>query len=208
MRASSVGGATALLAVIGLVIGSAWYWCSPEFTNVGYEPRQPMAFSHARHAGTLGLDCRFCHNTVERARHAAVPPTSTCMMCHRRLFAPNSKALAPLRAAHSAGKPVKWVRVHMLADDVRFHHGAHVSAGIGCATCHGRVDKMRLVRQTHSLSMRWCMDCHKSPNATLRPVLEVTNMSYAGGKAGYKAELDPQRKRRLRPPLHCSGCHR
>ncbi|MFH2008041.1 MAG: cytochrome c3 family protein [bacterium] len=196
----AVGGG---LPVLGLVIiGAVAYWFSPRFTDVGYQPRQPLKFSHRQHAGKLGLDCRFCHNTVERSGYSAVPPTETCMTCHRHVLK-NDPRTAKLRASYATRRPIQWVRVHMLPDYAFFNHRVHLAAGVGCQSCHGRIDRMEVVSQAEPLSMGWCLDCHRRPGPHLRPVQEVTNMRWSG-----RPGQDSTIQRTLAPPLHCSGCHR
>jgi hypothetical protein len=198
-----------LLAPLGLiaVVAAISYWWSPSFTDVGYQPTQPVPFSHKLHAGDLALDCRYCHSTVELGASASVPPTQTCMNCHG-FVAPESKALEPVRTSWESGEPVAWTRVHMLPDYSFFDHSIHVSAGVGCASCHGRIDHMETVYQAQPLSMGWCLNCHRNPEPHLRPLNEVTNMAYDPAVAGYDPSTDPERTRELSPPLHCSGCHR
>ncbi len=191
-----------LLVIVGLI----WYYFSPEFTDVGYSPTQPVPFSHELHNGQLGLDCRYCHNTVERSAFAAIPPTETCMGCHK-LVLPKSAKLQPVRDSAAGGKPVEWVNVHQLPDYVRFDHSAHLSAGVGCVNCHGRVDKMKVVQQDKSLSMSFCLDCHKNPEPKLGPKSEITNLRFDPKVAGYDPHSDPHRSRTVDPPTHCSGCH-
>ena len=194
------------LALCG-VVGAVWYWFSPSYTDVGYRPEQPVPFSHALHAGELGLDCRYCHYTVEEASFAAIPDTATCMNCHRFVKA-DSDALAPIRESYDTGTPVAWTRVHMLPDYTYFDHSIHVAAGVGCASCHGRIDRMEVVQQVESLSMGWCLDCHRNPTPNLRPRDRVTDMNYDPHLAGYDPAADASRTRELTPPTHCSGCHR
>lgn len=182
---------------IGAILG-IWYFFSPEFTDVGYAPKQPVPFSHKIHAGDLGLDCRFCHYSVERSYFAAIPPTHTCIGCHgakKGNILPKSKKLKLLRDNHDAGKSVPWKRVHMLPDYAFFNHKVHVAAGVGCATCHGRIDQMPVVAQAKSLSMGWCLKCHRNPNPNLRPANQVTNMKWDDSKAKkvYKPWLDKAR---------------
>ena len=192
--------------VIGAVlIGTVWYFGSPEFTDVGYQPVQPVPFSHKLHAGELGLDCRYCHNTVEVASAAAIPPTSTCMNCHSKVKVESEK-LALVRDSATTGKPIEWVRVHMLPDYAFFDHSIHIAAGLGCATCHGRIDQMDVVSQAKPLSMAWCLECHRNPGPNLRPRTEITNMAFDVTK--YDPASDKTRTRKLSPPNHCSGCHR
>jgi len=210
----AIGGA----ATTAFVVFAIWYWFSPKFTDVGYEPVQPVQFSHALHAGELGMDCRYCHNTVESAAHAAVPPTETCMNCHTQIkgvgadsSASGVDAYAPSlkKVAHSweTDTPIQWVRVHLLPDYAFFNHSAHVSAGVGCASCHGRIDKMETVHLAEPLSMGWCLDCHRDPEPHLRPFDQVTNMDWDLANNDYDPSADPARKRKVNPPQHCSGCH-
>jgi hypothetical protein len=180
---------------------------SPKFTDSGYAPVQPVPYSHKLHAGDLGMDCRYCHNTVEVGAQAAVPPTQTCMNCHGVVLQDDPR-LAPIRASAASDRPVPWVRVHMLPDYVYFDHSAHVGAGVGCRECHGRVDQMKIVQQVEPLSMSWCLDCHRDPKPKLRPRHEVTNMRWQASEAGYDPDADTTRNRVVNPPLHCSGCHR
>ena len=195
-----------LVAAPAVVFG-AWYWFSPRFTDVGYQPDQPVPFSHAMHAGNLGLDCRYCHNTVERSAYAAIPPTQTCMNCHQ-LVKPDSPFLEPVRESWKTGNPIHWQRVHILPDYAFFNHSVHLAAGVGCVSCHGRIDQMEKVTQSQPLSMGWCLSCHRNPEPNLRPVSQVTNMEWDGKAAQYVAASDPSRKRQPQPPEHCSGCHR
>lgn len=191
-----------------VLVISVWYWFSPKYTDVGYAPQQTVPFSHKLHAGDLGMDCRFCHNTVERAARAAVPALQTCMGCHEKLILPKSVKLAPLRASFAANKPLRWIRVHMLPDYAYFDHSVHIAAGVGCASCHGRVDQMAVVKQVQPLSMSWCLTCHRNPKPHLRPRDQVTNMTWDATTAGYDPDTDTNRQRKLNPPTHCSGCHR
>ncbi len=200
---------TAILAPIlgaGLV-GGIWYYFSPKFTDAGYRPIQPVAFSHKLHAGDMDMDCRYCHNTVEQAAHAAIPPTQTCMNCHS-LVKTDSPKLAPIRESFETGKSIPWIRVHQLPDYAFFDHRPHIAAGVGCATCHGRIDQMTVVEMDQPLSMSWCLDCHRDPEPNLRPLDEVTNMAWDPATSDYDPKADPARKRDLTPPEHCSGCHR
>jgi hypothetical protein len=182
-----------------------WYWFSPEFTDVGYMPEQPVPYSHKLHAGDLGIDCRYCHNTVERGAAAAIPPAATCMNCHK-VVKSDSEKLAPVRAAFEKDEPLAWTRVHLLPDYAFFDHSVHVAAGVGCVSCHGRIDQMPEVKQEKPLSMSWCLDCHTDPAPKLRPKDQVTNMTWAAPEGGYDPHAD--RERFPSPPQHCSGCHR
>lgn len=199
--AGAVGGAAAApVALLGLY----FFVYSPEWTDVGYQPEQPVPFSHQLHAGELGMDCRYCHYTVERSDFAAVPPAGSCMNCHA-VVRKDSRVLEPVRRSAETGEAIPWKRVHLLPDYVFFSHGAHVAAGVGCESCHGRVDRMPEVHQDKPLSMLWCLDCHRDPEPNLRPVSAVTAMGWTAPDGGADTGV---RDRQPEPPLHCSGCHR
>jgi len=202
------------VAVAGAALGGALYAAvivtfglSPMTTDVGYAPMQPVPYSHALHVGHLGMDCRYCHTTVEAAAMAAVPPTQTCMNCHKNVRS-ESERLIPVRESLATGMPVEWVRVHDLPDYVYFNHSAHVTRGIGCVSCHGRIDTMEVVRQVEPLSMGWCLECHRAPENHLRPLEAVTEMAWApaedqlalGGRLRETWGIDP--------PTDCTTCHR
>lgn len=189
------------------LVGGVWYYGSPWYTDVGYRPRQPVPFSHALHAGELGLDCRYCHASVEISAVAGVPPTQVCMNCHR-LVARDSEKLAPVRESMSSGKPLHWIRVHELPDYAYFTHGPHVRAGVGCVSCHGHVERMETVTQAEPLSMSWCLDCHRNPDPNLRPVGEVTNMSWTPPRDQAAFARRARIEKDIHPPTACSGCHR
>ena len=195
------------IVAVPTAIGGVWYWFSPQFTDVGYQPKQPVPYSHAMHAGNLGIDCRYCHSTVEQSGFAAVPPTQTCMNCHAQILKDSPK-LELVRKSWETGESIAWKRVHLLPDYAFFNHSVHVAGGVGCVTCHGRIDTMTDVRQEKPLSMSWCLDCHRDPTPNLRPRAEVTNMTWNAGPAGYDAATDPHRLRQPKPPEYCSGCHR
>jgi hypothetical protein len=195
----------AIVAVVvalagGLVTALVWYYFSPLHTQVGYQPHQPVPYSHLLHAGQMGMDCRYCHANIERAAHAMIPPTQTCMNCHS-LVRTNSARLEPVRESWASGRAIEWVKVHRLPDHAYFDHSVHLSAGVGCVECHGRVDRMEVVRQSQPLSMSWCLDCHRNPAPHIRPIDQITNMDPSlSGTA--------QPPRALNPPQTCSGCHR
>jgi hypothetical protein len=172
--------------------------------RVGYMPEQPVPYSHALHAGQLGMDCRYCHSAIERTSTGAVPPAATCMNCHSQVV-PNSPKLVPVREAYVQNTPLRWVRVHDLPDYVYFNHSAHVTRGVGCESCHGRVDTMVKVWQDQPLTMGWCLDCHRNPEKALRKPENVTVMGYQrepGEGERVKQMLN------INPPTDCSTCHR
>lgn len=180
------------------------YGVSPEAIRLGYEPDQPVPYSHALHVGELGLDCTYCHNTVDKAAHAAVPPAATCMNCHRGIH-PQSPKLLPIRESYSNDIPVRWTKVYDLPDYVYFNHSAHVTRGIGCETCHGRVDQMAKVYQATPLTMTWCLDCHRNPTPNLRDPAKATAMGYKPA-AGESERI--RKENLINPPTDCSTCHR
>ena len=190
-----------------LAVGGIWYFFSPRYTDVGYQPVQPVAYSHKLHAGELGINCLYCHATVDRAPAAVVPPTRTCMNCHH-LIRRDSPALAAIRASASTGRRMEWVRVHNLPGYAYFDHRPHLRAGVGCVTCHGRIDQMEVVAQQQPLSMSWCVDCHRDPDPYLRPADEVTNMDWSPPRDQLEFAARVRAEKRLAPPVDCTGCHR
>ncbi|MGC6442853.1 MAG: cytochrome c3 family protein [Rubripirellula sp.] len=199
----------------------------PQTLNVGYQPKQPVPFSHAIHAGQLKLDCRYCHNTVFDAAHAAVPPTATCINCHSPA---NDEGITALAAVHAEspklepiheswleGRSVGWKRIHNLPEFVYFNHAAHVNSGVSCKSCHGRIDQMEEVYQAKELSMAWCIECHRNPEPHLRPVDKVTQLDWepqdadgeeltAAQRQEYGAKL--KEEKHINPQVHCAVCHR
>jgi len=196
-----------LVAALAInVIGASatfgiWYYLTPKHFQVGYAPTQPVPYSHRLHAGQMGMDCRYCHSQVERAAHAQIPATQTCMGCHTMVKS-DSQRIAPVKESWESGEPIEWVKIHKLPDHAYFDHSAHLNAGVGCVECHGRVDQMEVVHQDKPLSMAWCLDCHRSPTTHLRPKDQVTNMEWRPEMA---ANWTPPA---VNPPTHCSGCHR
>jgi Cytochrome c7 and related cytochrome c len=146
-------------------------------TQAAIAREQPLQFSHAHHAGGMGIDCRYCHTSVEESAFANIPPTKTCMSCHSQIWS-QSPMLEPVRSSFRTGQPLSWTRVHDLPDFVYFNHSIHVRQGVGCATCHGPVDRMPLMYQYSSLQMEWCLDCHRSPERFVRPRDQVFNMEW------------------------------
>ncbi|MCG8373959.1 MAG: cytochrome c family protein [Balneolales bacterium] len=194
-----------LIVTVNVVILGMWYYFTPAFTDVGYAPEQPVPFSHQIHVGKLGLDCQYCHTSVTESKQANVPPTQTCMNCHGQIKT-DSEKLAPIRESWETGAAVEWVRVHNLPDYAYFNHAAHVNVGVGCESCHGRIDKMEVVYQAERLSMNWCLECHREPEKFLRPVEEITTMGYqVENQLLIGAEL--VKKNNVSPPQYCQGCH-
>lgn len=197
-------GVLATLATAGVT-----YYMTPKYTRVGYAPVQPVPFSHALHAGQLGLDCRYCHSNVDKSAHSNVPTAQTCMNCHNQIK-PTSPLLAPVRDSYASGAPVPWVWIHQTPDYAYFNHSAHVNRGVSCVECHGRIDQMDVVKHAQPLSMGFCLDCHRNPELHVREPGDVFNLASktiaqnAGVEAGKKFVHDWN----IKPPQSCSGCHR
>ncbi len=198
-----IGALAAVLGGAGLTF-AIWYYGSPKHTQVGYAPVQPVPYSHKLHAGELGIDCRYCHANIERSHEAMIPATQTCMGCHA-VVKPDSIKLTAVRESWETGNPIEWTRIHRLPDHAYFDHSVHLAAGVGCTTCHGRVDQMEVVRQDQPLSMSWCLDCHRDPGPALRPKDQITNMAWEPPDDNEELLA---RAAEVNPPQHCSGCHR
>jgi len=172
---------------------------------------QPVQFSHKHHVSDDGIDCRYCHTTVETGAVAGLPPTKTCMNCHSQLFA-DSPYLEPVRESWRTGKPIQWTRVHDLPDFAYFDHSIHVKKGVGCSTCHGRVDQMPLTWQVSSLQMEWCLECHRQPEKFIRPREKVFEMEWPPPGYNQLAEgLRLKSEYKIQSPAvmtSCSTCHR
>jgi hypothetical protein len=167
------------LIVIALGVALNELQRSPWVTRQGQRPDQPVPFSHKHHVEGLGLQCQYCHTSVEKSSYAGIPPTKTCMNCHSQIWT-NAQLLEPVRQSWATGESIQWIRVHDLPDFVYFNHEIHVNKGIGCASCHGRVDEMPLMYEQNTLQMEWCLNCHRNPVANLRPTGEIYNMAWAG----------------------------
>jgi hypothetical protein len=202
----------ALAALVGAALAVALIWGVPRAdyrTRVGLVQPQPVPFSHKHHVGGLGIDCRYCHVAVERSAHAGMPTTETCMTCHSQVWT-NATMLAPVRDSLADHRPLRWRRVHDLPDYVYFDHSIHVAKGVGCVTCHGPVDRMPLTRRAHSLTMGWCLDCHRDPAPQLRPREAVFDPEWRRGPdtpsgAALARAYGIAPASRL---IECSVCHR
>lgn len=222
-------------AVFAGVVGGIWYFFTPKYWEVGYQPIQPVNYSHQIHVSRLGMDCRYCHTHVEQSGVANVPDTATCMNCHTgageagylnaALWAKHKTSvdLSLVRESYATGEPIAWRRIHKLPDYVQFNHSVHVNAGVSCVSCHARIDQQAVVRQSENLSMGWCLDCHRAPEDRLVDVKGVL----AGGDPHAKVRVtdlemvvallsDPNQKsrgaelatkREIAPPTHCAACH-
>jgi hypothetical protein len=197
----------ALFALAGGLWGMAAVNRSSYVTQAGVARDQPVPFSHRHHAGELGIDCRYCHTSVERAAHANIPPTQTCMNCHVQIWA-DSGLLEPVRQSWRTNTSIEWIKVHDLPDFVYFNHSIHVHKGVGCASCHGRVDRMNLTWQASSLTMEWCIGCHRNPAPNLRPREEVFNMAWEPPADAEALQTALMAKNDVHGRDDCSTCHR
>lgn len=192
-------------ATLGLLAG-----CSPVNNQQGYMPEQPIAFSHAVHAGHNEMDCQYCHTGAEKSRHAGVPPSSVCMNCHTHVKT-DSPEIQKLAESVKSGKPIEWVRVHRLPDHAWFNHANHVTAGLKCQTCHGPVEQMVRVEQVETMTMGWCLDCHRKTVAE-KQVVPFSSQPREGEllavTSGQALPAPAKTERLLTPPTDCSGCHR
>ncbi len=173
-----------------------------------YNPiEQPVQFDHRHHVGGEGIDCRYCHSSVEVSPNAGYPSTAICMNCHSQIWNQSQK-LAPVRAAYFSGLPIRWNRVHRLPDFVYFNHSIHVAKGVGCATCHGRIDQQPHVEQVAPMTMRWCLECHRNPEGRLRPASEITSMTWTGEQEPPGAAAERLNANDVRTRVSCTTCHR
>jgi hypothetical protein len=208
-RSSNVIAKASILGVLlvgGLVVnGFMAYVRSDFFTEVGDAKAQPVPFSHQHHVAGLGIDCRYCHTSVENAAYAGIPPTATCMNCHKQIWT-NAQLLEPIRASYRTNQPVVWQRVNNVASFVQFNHSIHINKGIGCASCHAGIEKMQLTAKSAPMDMQFCLNCHRAPEKFVRPKSEVFNMEW---KAENQAELGAQlvKDYHIRKVTNCSACH-
>ena len=197
--------------VLGLLTLAYLEMKSPYQTKVDVVVEQPIPFSHEHHVGELGVDCRYCHTTVEKNGYAGMPPTHTCMSCHSQIWN-DSPMLAPVRESLANDEPIRWQKTHDLPDFVYFNHGIHVQKGVGCTSCHGRVDKMPLMFKAAPLTMEWCLDCHRHPEEHVRPASEIFSMTYALPKDEQVAKgKELVKANHIHSPYYltnCSVCHR
>jgi hypothetical protein len=199
--------ALAVLGVLALPTSMILWARTPYVTKEQDPVDQPIAFDHRHHVRDDGIDCFYCHYEAQRSKYAAAPPTSVCMNCHSQVWQ-NSERLAPVRDSWFGDQPIRWERVHQLPQFVYFDHSAHVSHGVGCVECHGRVDLMGQVYPTKPLTMQWCLDCHRDPDPHLRPRDEVTNMEWIPDRPPREVGREVHAQLHVDPPVSCTGCHR
>lgn len=218
-----------VILVVGLLIaGAVYYICTPKTWRVGYSPEQPLPFSHKVHVDQLGMDCTACHSSASTSSRAGIPEANSCFACHRQIL-PESPRLRPLHASvnksspHFTGQPLTWTKAYRLPDYAVFNHSAHINRGVGCVSCHGEVSRMHRIKVTTSLSMSWCLDCHRNPTPQLVPLEKVTDQNYkaavflkshpvpnAEGKpVTTEAELQTLLTERwkVKPRTDCAACH-
>jgi len=201
----SIYGAVILIAILGYavnVVNQTSY-----VTEVHNARPQPVPFSHKHHVGELGLDCRYCHTSVEVSSSAGMPPTQTCMTCHSQIWT-NAAMLEPVRVSYRDSKPIEWTRVNALPDFVYFNHSIHVAKGVGCTTCHGPVGEMNITWRENSLYMRWCLECHNAPEKFLRPKSEVFNAFYTPPSDQEALGNRLMTEYKVQKLTTCTTCHR
>lgn len=195
-------------------VGGMWYYFTPKYTAVGYQPIQPVAFSHSVHVEQLGMDCRYCHNGVEKSWYSNVPAAGTCMNCHSQILSTDSR-LALVRESYATGKPIPWVQIHKMPDFVYFNHSVHVNRGISCVECHGQINQMDEVFQSKPLSMTYCLECHRDPAGRIRPAEKITDLNWKWSDDP-KVAAQLQRTHgqemvanwKVESLQNCSACHR
>lgn len=195
------------LVAIGALFIAGVLHRSPYYTRVGVVREQPIPFSHKHHVAGLGIDCRFCHSNVETSSFAGIPPTATCMKCHSEMWN-QAPMLEPVRESFKSGKPLEWERVHDLPDYVYFDHSIHISKGVSCKTCHGRVDEMPMMWKENTLHMQWCLECHRNPEKYITDKEHVFDMEWEphGDRVEHGKRLVEEYG--IHPKTNCSTCHR
>lgn len=200
-----------LVVLGGIATAAVTYYMTPKYTRVGYAPLQPVPFSHSKHVREVGLDCRYCHTSVETSYHSNVPTAQTCMNCHS-IVKKDSPQLAVVRESYEKGTPVPWVWIHRTPDFAFFNHSAHVNRGVSCVECHGKVNEMDTVTHMQPLSMGFCINCHADPASRLRDPKDVFNLDSKRlvdqGPEGAAKATKFVHDWKVMPPQSCSGCHR
>lgn len=198
-----------IIVLTSIVIAAAEIYQSGYTTGQDVAVEQPIPFSHKHHVNDEGLSCAYCHTSVDKSSFAGIPPTNTCMTCHSQIWT-TSPMLQPVRDSYRTGEPLQWIRIHDLPDFVYFNHSIHINKGIGCETCHGRVDQMPLMRRQNTLFMAWCIDCHRAPEKYIRPRAEVFTMGYEYPKNQEEVgkKLVKEYNVQVNRITDCSTCHR
>jgi hypothetical protein len=201
----TIGAAVLALGVLGWA--GAEYFRSDYVTGTNLAPVQPVQFSHKHHVSDAGIDCRYCHTSVETSSFAGIPPTETCMTCHSQIWA-QSPMLEPVRASYRTNQSLQWVRVHSLPQFVFFDHSIHVSKGVGCSTCHGRIDQMPLTWRQNTLLMEWCLECHRAPERYVRPRDQIYRMDWTPPREQLALGEKLVREYKIQKLTDCYTCHR
>src|SRR5215831_2627218 len=190
------------------LVAGAWYYLTPKYSKVGYQPIQPVAFSHATHNGQLGIDCRYCHYAVEKSWYSNIPDSARCMNCHNQVLKDDPR-LALVRESAKTGKPIPWVQIHRVPDFVYFNHSVHVGRGISCVECHGQINQMEEVYQYQPLSMTFCLDCHRHPETKLRPLDKITDLNWRPASAEQQQAFGTKAMKdwKVESLQTCSACH-
>ncbi len=211
-----------LVLLATTAVGAWYYYVTPDYMRVGYQPTQPVWFSHRIHVEQLGMDCRYCHSYVDQSSHSNVPTTQTCMNCHSYVQT-GSPRLETVRNSWETGESINWVRIHQAPDYVYFNHAVHVNRGVSCVSCHGQVNEMDVVWHDQSQTMAWCLECHRNPQQHLRPLDEVYNLTWTPEDEGEFVTIGDQVLEhptqdelglalkdawRVQPPENCAACHR
>jgi hypothetical protein len=199
--------AIAVLGIVSIPVSMILWVRTPYVTKEDDPVDQPVAFDHRHHVRDDGIDCLYCHYEAERSKFAGAPPTSVCMNCHSQVWQESAR-LAPVRESWFSEQPIRWRRVHQLPGFVYFDHSAHVSHGVGCVECHGRVDLMGQVYPTKPLTMQWCLECHTDPDPHLRPTSVITDMEWSPARPRREVGAALHESLHVNPPVSCSGCHR
>jgi hypothetical protein len=209
-RSNTIFRVTLGLAGLGAVglLGAVWgYWRTPYGLQQQNPVAQPVQFDHRHHVVDDGIDCRYCHSNVDRGASAGIPSTELCLNCHSQIWS-KSPRLAMVRESYFTGKPIPWMRVHKVPDFVYFNHAIHVNKGIGCVTCHGRVDQMAAIEKVAPLTMSWCLECHRSPGPNLRPQSEIVSTTWQPGGDPAALAVELAKKYDVHGRTSCSTCHR
>jgi hypothetical protein len=210
-RSANTVAQASIVGAILLVLGMGWMIATvsrSSYVTGAFETRtQPVPFSHKHHVGGLGVDCRYCHTSVEESAFASIPPTKTCMTCHSQIWL-NAPMLEPVRASFRNNESLRWTKVHDLPDFVYFNHGIHINKGVGCVTCHGRVDQMPLMWQENSLQMEWCLQCHREPERYVRPREQVFSMDWKPPADQLSLGRRLVQEYKIHKLTDCSICHR
>lgn len=193
----------------GIAAAGINYYATPKYTRVGYQPVQPVPFEHSLHAGQLGIDCRYCHASVEKSATSSIPAAQTCMNCHS-MIKTQSPLLEVVRQSYQTGEPVPWVKIHAVPDYVYFNHSVHVNRGVSCVECHGKINEMDVVTHVQSLSMGFCLNCHRNPETRVREKADIFDLDSQtiAEKHGLEAGVKFVHDWKINPPQSCTGCHR